>query len=135
MSIVPALGGKIAHFELGGREWLWTSDVLPYTLPDESASYVETADTGGYDECFPTIAACKVPTWIRGFGGVKLPDHGELWSQTPTIDVRTSPEGQSATTTRENRYGMRRPIHVVVALCPSGDVRTSIVGVCDQSSP
>ena len=26
--IVPALGGKIAHLELGGRQWLWTSDVL-----------------------------------------------------------------------------------------------------------
>ena len=71
----------------------------PYVVPDEKASYAETADTGGYDECFPTAGACKVPTWIRGFGGSKLPDRGELWSQTPTIDVKTSPEGQSATTT------------------------------------
>jgi galactose mutarotase-like enzyme len=116
VSIVPALGGKIAHFELGGREWLWTSDVLPYTLPDENASYVETADTGGYDECFPTVAACKVPTWIRGFGGVQLPDHGELWSQTPTIDVRTAPEGQSATTTwmgRRMPYRLSRVVRVL----------------------
>jgi galactose mutarotase-like enzyme len=121
VSIVPALGGKIAHLELGGRQWLWASDVLPYATPDETASYVETADTGGYDECFPTVGACKVPTWIRGFGGVQLPDHGELWSQAPTIDVRTAPEGQSATTTW---MGRRMPYRFsrVVRVTPSGDV-------------
>jgi len=119
--IVPALGGKIAQLELGGRQWLWTNDVTPYTLPDENASYPETADSGGYDECFPTVAPCKVPTWVRGFGGAALPDHGELWSQAPTIDVRTSPEGQSATTTwmgRRMPYRFSREIRVT----PTGDV-------------
>ena len=121
VTIVPSLGGKIAHLELGGRQWLWASDVLPYTLPDENASYVETADTGGYDECFPTVGPCKVPTWIRGFGGAQLPDHGELWSQTPTIDVRTSPEGQSATNTW---MGRRMPYRFsrVVRVLPTGEV-------------
>jgi hypothetical protein len=38
--IVPALGGKIAQMELGGHQWLWTSDVTPYSLPDENASYL-----------------------------------------------------------------------------------------------
>jgi len=119
--IVPALGGKIAQLEVGGRQWLWTSDVTPYALPDESASYVETADSGGFDECFPTVGACKVPTWVRGFGGVQLPDHGELWAQAPTIDVRTSPDGQSATTTWT---GQRMPYRLtrVVRVTPSGEV-------------
>jgi galactose mutarotase-like enzyme len=119
--IVPALGGKIAHLELGGRQWLWTNDAIPYTLPDDEASYGETADTGGYDECFPTVATCKVPTWIRGFGGSQLPDHGELWSQAPSIDVRTSPEGQTATTTWTGRrmpYRLTREVRVT----PAGDV-------------
>ena len=121
VTIVPALGGKIASLELGGRQWLWTSDVTPYAAPDESASYAETADTGGYDECFPTVAACKVPTWVRAFGGTPLPDHGELWSQMPTVDVRTSPDGQSATTTwmgRRMPYRLTREVRVR----PSGDV-------------
>jgi hypothetical protein len=121
VTIVPALGGKIAAFELGGRQWLWTSEVTQYAVPDEDASYAETADTGGYDECFPTVAACRVPTWIRGFGGVQLPDHGELWSQTPTIDVRTSPDGQSATTTwlgRRMPYRLTREVRVK----PTGEV-------------
>lgn len=119
--IVPALGGKIAQLELGGRQWLWTSDVIPYALPDENESYVETADTGGCDECFPTAAACRVPTWVKGFGGVELPDHGELWSQAPAIDVRTSPDGQTATTTwigRRLPYRLTREARVT----PSGAV-------------
>ena len=119
--IVPALGGKIAQLEMGGRQWLWTSDVLPYSMPDENASYAETADTGGYDECFPTVAACKVPTWVKGFGGLQLPDRGELWSQAPTIDVRTSPAGQTATTTWTGRrmpYRLTREVRVT----PTGDI-------------
>ena len=119
--IVPALGGKIAQMELGGHQWLWTSDVTPYSLPDENASYLETADTGGYDECFPTVGSSKVPTWVRGFGGTQLPDHGELWSQTPTIEVRTSSEGHSATTTwmgRRMPYRFTREVRVT----PTGDV-------------
>jgi len=122
--IVPALGGKIAQMELGGRQWLWTNDAIPYGAPDDTASYAETADTGGYDECFPTAGACKVPTWVRAFGGASLPDHGELWSQVPTIDVKTSPEGQLAITTW---VGRRMPYRFVreVRVTPTGDVEMS----------
>lgn len=128
VSIVPALGGKIAQLELGGRQWLWTNDAIPYAVPDENASYAETADTGGYDECFPTIGACKVPTWIKGFGGAHLPDHGELWSQAPTIDVRTSPDGQTATTTwmgRRMPYRLTREVRVT----PTGEVECNYEAV------
>jgi galactose mutarotase-like enzyme len=128
VSIVPSLGGKIAQLELGGRQWLWTNDAIPYALSDETASYAETADTGGYDECFPTVATCKVPTWIKGFGGAVLPDHGELWSQTPSIEVRTSPDGQAATTTW---MGRRLPYRVTreVRVTPTGDVECSYEAV------
>ena len=71
--IVPALGGKIAQLELGGRQWPWASDVMPYAVPDENAPYAESGDTGGYDDCFPTVAPCKVPTWVKGLGGIELP--------------------------------------------------------------
>jgi galactose mutarotase-like enzyme len=87
VEIVPALGGKIASLRLAGREWLWTSDVLPWSEPDErlaaddAVSYVELADTGGYDECLPTVGACRLPSDVPGVGGLALPDHGELWSQ------------------------------------------------------
>ena len=87
VEIVPALGGKIASLRLGGREWLWTSDVLPRVAPtealaaDDSASYVRVADTGGYDECLPTVGAARIPSDATSYAGLALPDHGELWSQ------------------------------------------------------
>src|SRR5919107_4707120 len=81
VSIIPALGGKIASMELGGRQWLWTSEVIQHRIPVDGASYVETADSGGYDECFPTVGACVLPSGVERFGGLSLPDHGELWAQ------------------------------------------------------
>lgn len=92
--LVPSLGGKVAELWLAGRQWLWQNPLIPMALPVEGASWVETADTGGIDECFPTVGACRVPGWVRGAGGVELPDHGELWSMEPSVDIRTSPEGQ-----------------------------------------
>ena len=100
---VPALGGKIVDMEIGGRQWLWKSDIIPFAPPQEGASYVETADSGGFDECFPTVAACRIPGWVRGWGGVELPDHGEVWSQMPEMDIDTTEDGQAVVTTWEGR--------------------------------
>lgn len=104
LKIFPALGGKIASLHLAGREWLWTSDVTPYRVPDETmrgddASYVELADTGGYDECLPTVGACTLPEATPAFGGLRLPDHGELWSQQPSVDVSRGRQGEQVTLT------------------------------------
>ena len=73
--VLPQLGGKIARLSLGGRQWLWSNARLPFCLPEPGSSYIETADSGGFDECFPTVGPCTLPT------GEHLPDHGELWSQ------------------------------------------------------
>jgi hypothetical protein len=128
--IIPALGGKIVSLVLGGRDWLWTSDVLPWTRvePDDPAtgrihapSYADIGDTGGYDECFPTVGACRLPTWIKGVGSLELPDHGELWSSEPETRVRTSAEGQSVTCTWNGRrlpYKFARDVSV----SPKGEV-------------
>lgn len=125
VAIVPALGGKIAALELGGRQWLWTSDVIAWAAPVDGASYVETADTGGYDECFPTVGACTLPDDVPGYGGLALPDHGELWSARPSLLVATGDDGrgpwQRATCTWEGR---RMPYRFtrVVELDSSGTV-------------
>ena len=59
---VPSLGMKLTNLRrLDGREWLWRSDQIPLAPPRPGASYVETADSGGWDECFPTVGACSVP--------------------------------------------------------------------------
>lgn len=77
--VVPAIGMKLTNLRRpGGREWLWRNDQIPLALPEPGASYVETADSGGWDECFPTVAPCPLPG--APAGTPPLPDHGELWS-------------------------------------------------------
>lgn len=79
---LPAVGGRISNLRLRrrGREWLWHNPVLQFTPPpsDPPGSptiYVEQFDSGGWDECFPTVGACYLP----GSKTQWLPDHGELW--------------------------------------------------------
>ena len=121
VALVPALGGKIASLHLAGREWLWTSDVIAPRVPDDAlraddaASYVRVADTGGYDECFPTVGACTLPEAVPGFGALRLPDHGELWAQQPTVEVAPADVGAEATLTWTGRrmpYEFRRAVRV-----------------------
>lgn len=80
LTFIPELGGKLSSLRdlRSGREWLWTNEHLPYQKPTGSNSYVN-ADTGGWDECFPTVAPCSYP--LEPWQGIPLPDHGELWSQ------------------------------------------------------
>lgn len=76
---VPALGGKLTNLRRHrGREWLWRNPALPLATPQWGASYVETADSGGWDECFPTVGPCPMPGAAPG--EPELPDHGELWA-------------------------------------------------------
>jgi hypothetical protein len=76
---------------LNSREWLWRSDQIPLAPPQPGASYVETADSGGWDECFPTVGACPIPG--APSGRPPLPDHGELWAAAWTSSVYDSAEG------------------------------------------
>lgn len=120
LTLHPALGGKISSLHLAGREWLWTSDVLERRAPDaamrrDDASYVKLADTGGYDECFPTVGACTIPDRVARFGALNLPDHGELWSQEPAIDIRRAADGdhvRARWTGSRMPYTFARSIHV-----------------------
>lgn len=83
---VPAIGMKLTNLRrLNGREWLWRSDQIALAPPQPGASYVETADSGGWDECFPTVGPCPIPNAPPG--APALPDHGELWSAVWTSSV------------------------------------------------
>lgn len=95
--IVPALGGKIISLQLGGREWLWRSPGRRVRLPEDGGSYAELGDIGGTDECFPTVAPCLLPSSVARYGGLSLPDHGELWSQPSSFALETRTEGMYAT--------------------------------------
>ena len=93
---VPAIGMKLTNLRrLNGREWLWRSDQIPLALPEPGTSYVEAADSGGWDECFPTVGACPVPG--AAADTPPLPDHGELWSATWSSSVYDHAEGTTLT--------------------------------------
>lgn len=120
--IVPALGGKISELWFGERQWLWKNPQLPYRAPVAGASYVLTADSGGYDECFPTVGACTLPSLVRGAGGRELPDHGELWSQHPVLTLTTDEAGHRAHCAWTGECLPYRFERTVVAT-PAGEVR------------
>ena len=102
LALMPERGGKISSLRDGrtGREWLWRNERMPYRCVPHGGSYVVEADTGGWDECFPTVAPCAYPS--APWAGTALPDHGELWGQeaelvmeenTDTIRLRTRWQG------------------------------------------
>ena len=90
--VVPSIGAKITNLRrVRGREWLWRNERLPLALPEPGASFVTTADSGGWDECFPTVGPCPMPGALPG--EPELPDHGELWSAPWECAVYEGTEG------------------------------------------
>lgn len=74
--VIPEVAGKIVSLKHAeGREWLWKNPFLPMRRPVYGESFVQFHDTGGWDECFPSVNPCKLPN------GVEIPDHGELVTQ------------------------------------------------------
>jgi hypothetical protein len=86
---IPELGAKIAQIRdlRTGRDWLWRHPRMPYVRVPATANYVDEADTGGWDECYPTVGRClyPAPPWQNQL----LPDHGELWCQAPTWELES----------------------------------------------
>jgi galactose mutarotase-like enzyme len=111
---VPAIGMKLTNLRrLRGREWLWRSDQIPLARPVPDASYVETADSGGWDECFPTVGPSPLPG--APADAPLLPDHGELWGASWASSVYDHAGGTTlAATTRGTRlsYEFHREITV-----------------------
>jgi galactose mutarotase-like enzyme len=93
---VPTLGGKLTNLRRrNGREWLWRNPAIPLAVPVPGASYVETADSGGWDECFPTIGPCPMPGSAPD--APPLPDHGELWALPWEHTVQEDADGTTLT--------------------------------------
>jgi galactose mutarotase-like enzyme len=98
--VVPAIGMRLTNLRrLRGREWLWRNDQMPLASPLPGAPYSETADFGGWDECFPTVAASRVP----GSPSVDppIPEHGEPWSAPWTSSVYQHSRGTTLTSSMQ----------------------------------
>ncbi|MEO0561702.1 MAG: hypothetical protein AAF125_06295 [Chloroflexota bacterium] len=76
VTIVPELGGKIVSLidHYSGYEWLFAPQSPPQR-PHYGAVFTDY-NPCGWDEMFPTIVECPVPSTPDE----NLPDHGELWS-------------------------------------------------------
>lgn len=121
-TIVPELGGKISSIRdlRTGREWLWTNPRLSYRKLPYGTSYVEEADTGGWDECFPTVAECAYP--LPPWQGLTVPDHGELWSQAWQVQVPDADlERGLSVRTRVDGVAIPYTFERVVSLRPGSD--------------
>ncbi len=93
LTMIPELGGKISSIRdlRTNREWLWNNAHLPYRHHVYGTSYIQEADTGGWDECFPTVAECSYPS--EPWKGLRMPDHGEIWPNSWAAKV----EGNAST--------------------------------------
>lgn len=92
ITLIPELGGKISSLRdrRSGREWLWRHPRMAYQRVAHGATYTTVADTGGWDECFPTVAPCAYPA--PPWHGAALQDHGELWSQPADLHIDEAAE-------------------------------------------
>ena len=80
--IVPERGGRITALELGGRQWLAEDEVTP------NAADAARGGSTGYEECFPTVAACRLVSRNSGLG-IDIPALGELRTMRPAVRVTT----------------------------------------------
>jgi len=74
ITLIPALGGKIASLRIGADELLQTP-LKPLALRNQTMAFSD-ADASGWDECLPSVAACTLETEA---GPATIPDHGDLW--------------------------------------------------------
>jgi galactose mutarotase-like enzyme len=96
--LIPSLGAKVSSLRdlRNGREWLWKNPRRAYASAPHGSSYIQVADTGGWDECFPSVMECNYPSppWEGAF----IQDHGELWTQAPELEVVEAEDGVALTT-------------------------------------
>ena len=89
VNVLPELGGKIASISRNGIELL-QQPLLPYA-PRNATMAFEESDASGFDECLPSVSACKIDT---PSGSRFIPDHGEIWRLPCTVTQQTPQEVQ-----------------------------------------
>jgi galactose mutarotase-like enzyme len=79
--VVPELGARIVSLKnpRTGREWLWHPGTGMKLFRNRPCDDFSQSPLAGIDECFPTISPCVSI-------GRKLPDHGELWQASWSVD-------------------------------------------------
>jgi galactose mutarotase-like enzyme len=85
--VAPGRGGKIVSLRFGldadpgAPEWCAQPATGEALSPVGSGGSFVAGDMTGWDDCVPSLAACRTPD------GVDVPDHGEAWDAAWTVDV------------------------------------------------
>jgi len=95
VAIVPELGARIISLKnlATDREWMWHPPGGLNLFRNQAGDDFSRSPLAGVDECLPTIAPCL-------WRGRNLPDHGEVWSASWTVDDNAWSRGVLATSTR-----------------------------------
>ena len=86
-AVIPSAGGKIASLVdlSSGHEHMVQRAGAAYRDQPYDGVYVD-GECSGFDDMFPTIDECHYETFP--WKGVRLPDHGEVWSLPWEHEVR-----------------------------------------------
>ena len=97
LAIVPEHGAKMASLvhKVTGRECFFQMPGEKFRKGTYAGPYPD-GEMSGFDEMFPTITECFCD--VEPWAGVKMPDHGEVWSlpwkcEISGLEVRTSVHG------------------------------------------
>ncbi|MBX9929869.1 MAG: hypothetical protein K2X99_13265 [Gemmatimonadaceae bacterium] len=122
VEVIPEVGARVRSLRLAGRQWLWHDPDRPVIAGEVGASFRDIGERGGWDECFPSIAPGRVPEWVKGSGGRALGDHGDCWTQAPSLTLATDVAGHRASCTwRAREMGWR--LTRTITARPDGVVR------------
>src|SRR6266567_3568207 len=93
IAVVPELGSRIISLKdlRTRREWLWHPPGERKLFRNNAGDNFARSPLVGMDECFPTIAPCA-------WQGRNLPDHGEVWAASWTVDGEAWQDGVLRTT-------------------------------------
>jgi galactose mutarotase-like enzyme len=106
VSVDPAFGARVVSLvdRRTGREWMSPGE--RDFIAGEDAVY-GAREAAGWDECFPTVAACEAGggIWER-----RLRDHGDLWGRSWNVD---STSGEISTSFQGDRFRFARTLTLV----------------------
>lgn len=84
--IAPQRGGRVTSIRSGEREWLIPDRSDDAALSGGTGDVFVRPGMGGWDECFPTVAACTVKVGDRS---LTVADHGHLWNRPWKVEAHT----------------------------------------------
>lgn len=95
VAVVPELGAKVVSLRSveNGREWLWRPPGSLRLFRNRPGDDFARSTLIGWDECIPTVSACRV-------GGRDVPDHGDAWSAAWELDAAALATGAIRTLLR-----------------------------------